>query len=391
MGKSRASRHDGTFGAGMGLDIRYCFGRALNTIFPKARLALAPRLAACLATDPLRVIDVGGAMGPDRRWAQLPNGSVRFMTFEPDARSQYEPLVHDGAHLSLPIGLADKSGERTLHLTEGPFASSLYRPNEYVLRDFAIWPWYVPAGTADVKVDTLDACVARVPDWRADFVKIDAEGADLDVLKGGRRTLETAFGVQIEVAFAPRNVGAPLQPEMDLWLREAGFIPHLLIREHWVRANRVYGALSQPQLIWADAVYFRDRAWTLEQVAGAASRQEAETRFCVILAILLAHNAHDYAAEIVAALAKKDAIAPDAAEAAHESVSQSLMPLGSFAARGTLALLLALIAAAPLAFFGTRGRAVGRDIIAAQAGPLFDALLRWARRGGLDRSCVTDL
>src|SRR5262249_19609484 len=138
---------------------------------------------------------------------------------------------------TVPIGLADKPGERTLHLTEGPFASSLYRPNEYVLRDFAIWPWYAPAGLANIEVDTLDACVARLPDWSADFVKVDAEGADLDVLKGGRRTLETAFGVQIEVAFARRNVGAPLQAEMDLWLRDAGFAPYLLIREHWVRAN----------------------------------------------------------------------------------------------------------------------------------------------------------
>jgi FkbM family methyltransferase len=375
----------------MGLDIRYRLGGVLDTIFPKARLTLTPRLAARLAAAPLRVIDVGGAMGPDRRWTQLPSGSVRFMTFEPDVRSQHDRFVQEGQNLALPIGLADKPGERTLHLTEGPFASSLYRPNEYVLRDFAIWPWYAPAGMADIKVDTLDACVARLPDWRADFVKVDAEGADLDVLKGGRRTLETAFGVQIEVAFAQRNVGAPLQAEMDLWLRDAGFTPYLLIREHWVRANRIHGALSQPQLVWADAVYFRDRAWTSKQVAGAASLEEAERRLCAILAILLAYNAHDYAAEIVATIAQTGAVASDAAEAARESVSRSLTSLGPFAARGTLALLLALMVAAPFTFFGARGRGVSRDIIAAQAGPLFDALARWSRRGGLERSCVTDL
>jgi FkbM family methyltransferase len=375
----------------MGLDIRYRLGGVLDTIFPKARLALTPRLAARLATAPMRVIDVGGAMGPDRRWAKLPSGSVRFMTFEPDARSQNDGFVQEGQNLTVPIGLADKPGERTLHLTEGPFASSLYRPNEYVLRDFAIWPWYTPAGLANIEVDTLDACVARLPDWRPDFVKVDAEGADLDVLKGGRRTLETAFGVQIEVAFARRNVGAPLQAEMDLWLRDAGFAPYLLIREHWVRANRIHGALSQPQLVWADAVYFRDRAWTLKQVAGAASAEEAERRLCVILAILLAYNAHDYAAELVAAIAKTGAVASDAAEAARESVSRSLTSLGPFAARGTLALLLALMVTAPFTLFGARGRSVSRDIVAAQAGPLFDALARWARRSGLERSCVTDL
>jgi len=203
----------------MNFEIRDRLGRALNTIFPKARLELAPRLAARLVADPLRVIDVGGAMGPDKRWAGLPNSTIRFLRFEPNARSQSDWPVEHRNYLSLAIGLADKAGERPLHLTKAAFASSLDTPNERVLRAFATWPWYVPVGMTDVKVDTLDACIARLPDWRADFVKVDAEGEDLEVPKGGRRTLENAFGVQIEVAFIQRNLEAPLQPEVDLWLR----------------------------------------------------------------------------------------------------------------------------------------------------------------------------
>ena len=375
----------------MTLYARYRLGRLLDMVFPKSRLALAPGLAARLAAVPLQVIDVGGAMGPDRRWAQLPEGAVRFMTFEPDARSQEDGIVKNGWHVSLPIGLADKPGERALHLTDAPFASSLYKPNEYVLREFAIWPWYAPAGLAAIRVDTLDNCVARLPNWRADFVKVDVEGAELDVLKGGQRTLETAFGVQIEVAFVTRNIGAPLQPDVDRWLREAGFTPYLLFREHWIRANKLHGALSQPQLIWADAVYFRDRAWIVEQIARAGSPEEAETRLCVVLAILLVYNAHDYAAEVIAAVSKTGAIQAHVTCAAQESVSGSLTSLGAYVARGTIALLLALFVAAPLALAGTRGRGVGRDIIAAQAAPLFDVLSRWARRSGLDHSCVSDL
>jgi FkbM family methyltransferase len=375
----------------MRVNIRNRLGRALTGIFPKSRIVLTPRLAARLVADPLRVIDVGGAMGRDRRWASLPGDAVRFMVFEPDSRSQDDARRHDDENLSLPIGLADQAGQRTLHLTEAPFASSIYRSNEQILRDFAIWRWYLPAGTASVKVDTLDACIGRLSYWRADFVKVDTEGADLDVLKGGQHALESTFGIQIEVAFVARNIGAPLQPDIDLWLRKAGFTPYLLIREHWLRGNRVYGALSQPQLVWADAVYFRDRAWILDRIAQAASPEEAETRLCVILAILLAYNAHDYAAEIVAKVSESGVVASDTAEAARESVLRSLTSLGIFAARGALALLIALIVAAPLALLGSRGRGVGRDIIAEQAGPLFDALSRWARRGGLDRCCITDL
>ena len=42
-------------------------------------------------------------------------------------------------------------------------------------------------------------------------------------------------------------------------------------------------------------------------------------------------------------------------------------------------------------FMGGRGRRVGWDLIAAQAGPLFDAISRAARRAGLNRSCLPDL
>jgi FkbM family methyltransferase len=375
----------------MGHDMRRRLARALDMVFPKTRVRLARRLARHLTVDPLHVIDVGGALGPDPRWAPLSANTIRFMTFEPDARSHEEVLPCGQHNLTLAIGLAEAAGERELHLTEGPFASSLYAPNEMLLRDFGVWPWYVHAGQATVAVDTLDACLARHTDWRADFVKIDIEGADLDVLKGGRTALATAFGVQIEVSFVARNVGAPLQPEIDLWLREAGFQPHLLIREHWVRANGVHGALSHPQLVWADAVYFRERDWVLARLAAAATPEEAEARLAAILAILLAYGAHDYAADIVAAARDAAVIEPEAADAAEWSVNASLVALAPFAVRGALALLLGLLIAAPLALIGGRGRRVGRDLIAAQAGPLFDALSRAARRGGLNRTCLPDL
>src|SRR6187399_3220382 len=113
--------------------------RFLDALFPKRRLVLEPRLVGALRTSPLCVIDVGGAMGPDARWLPLPRECVRFMTFEPDARSvgcagRGSPL----GDVTLAQGLSDTAGERTLFLTAGSFASSFYRPNEHVLRDFAI-------------------------------------------------------------------------------------------------------------------------------------------------------------------------------------------------------------------------------------------------------------
>jgi FkbM family methyltransferase len=374
----------------MRIDLRQRLGRALDVLFPKRRLALAPALVARLLEDPLCVIDIGGAMGPDARWEAIPREALRLMSFEPDARSK-ESCAADGARrLLLDIGLADTAGARTLHLTAGPFASSLYAANEEILRCFGVWPWYEPAGQATIMVDTLDSRLRLHPGWSADFVKVDVEGADLDVLKGGRDGLATAFGVQVEVDFAGRNVGAPLQSDVDHWMRAAGFHPHLLFREHWVRANGVHGVFSQPQIAWADAVYFRDREWAIEWIARSDGAAEAERRLAAISAILLAYGAHDYAVEIIAAARDRGAVDPGFCEDAARSVRASLVTLLPFVTRGMTALVLSTLFAAPLALLGARGRAVGRDLIAAQAAPLFDGLARWARRSGLGGCCLAD-
>jgi hypothetical protein len=234
-------------------------------------------------------------------------------------------------------------------------------------------------------------CLARHPDFRADFVKVDVEGADLDVLKGGRSSIERAFGVQIEVPFSVRNLGAPLQPVIDLWVRGAGFSLHLMEREHWVRANGIHGALSQPQLIWADAVYFRGREWVLQQLAAAGSTEQAEEQLAGILAILLVYSAHDYAAEIITAAKAHGLINSFTAEDFASSVERSLTSLPVFALRGTVALALAIIGALPLALLGSRGRCVARHLIAEQAAPLFGSLARAARRGGINGGCIPDV
>src|SRR5262245_29977033 len=119
--------------SGMGLDIRRRLVRGLDRIFPKTSAKLAPRLAECLAANPLHVIDVGGAFGPDPRWGLFPANFIRFMTFEPDARSRTQVMPGGQRNLTLTVGLAEAAGEKKLHLTEGPFASSLYPPNERVL------------------------------------------------------------------------------------------------------------------------------------------------------------------------------------------------------------------------------------------------------------------
>ena len=93
-----------------------------------------------------------------------------------------------------------------------------------------------------------------------DFLKIDVEGGELEVLKGSTRALSgTVLGLKIETAFVELHVGRPLLWQIDEFMRVAGFTLFNVGRNYWIRSNRMHGYSSQPQLVWGDAIYFLTR------------------------------------------------------------------------------------------------------------------------------------
>jgi FkbM family methyltransferase len=374
----------------MGMGILSALERGFERLFPRYRIRFAPEMAALLQESPVKIVDIGGAMGPDQRWLALRPNRAHFMTFEPDSRSLDGLLANDAGDVTFPVALGGVSGTRTLTLTEGEFASSLYPPNESVLADFSVWPWYHTTGSTEVEVTTLDLAVAKVPGWRTDFIKVDIEGADLEVLQAGTQALSEAFGVQIEMSVIQRNLGTPLQPEAAAWLESQGFVPWLLLREHWARAGRLHGLNTAHQLAWADAVYFRDRTWVLRRLAEAASTADAEALLGRIIAILIAYEAHDYADELVAHALKAQLIGGNIATSLLASVQKSIWPMISFVTRGTLATCLSLAIAVIGLVMPSRMRGALAGLFKSQARNLTRHMLSQFSHGGLDNGCVSD-
>ncbi|MEO5705960.1 MAG: FkbM family methyltransferase [Alteraurantiacibacter sp.] len=362
--------------------------RLFDAIAPTARVWLADEVRRRLIADPLTIVDVGAVFGPDKRWSQLGERTCRFITFEPDKRSHADPDENGPfAMLALPTAIGREPGTRTLHLTKGEFASSLYPPNKAVLGAFATWPWHESAGTAEVTVDTLDNALAAFPDWRPDFIKTDIEGADLDALVGGELALASSLGMQVEVSFVERNEGAPLFAEIDQHLRARGFMLFQLIREHWLRANMVRGVAARPQLIWADAIYFREAANFGERLAAADDREGLLVKF---IALLLVHGHFDTAADLVHDAEVSGHCSLELAAALDRSVLKSAQSPG-FVLRGWVAVVLAGLLRLAALPFGTAAREQAREVYARKAAPLFHHHYREAMRAGLDRSCIPDL
>lgn len=164
-----------------------------------------------------------------------------------------------------PLALARQAGTSTLYVTESPSCSSLYPPNEpYISRFVGFQESMQPDFTVEIETTTIDQFFCNQAAQDIDFLQVDVQGADLDVLQGGAGLLENSvLGVQVEVEFAPLYVNQPLFTDVDLYLRQFGFTLFDLITENpWCRVTRacspLYAATRKGQLTWADACYLLD-------------------------------------------------------------------------------------------------------------------------------------
>ncbi len=153
-----------------------------------------------------------------------------------------------------------KDGHGILRVTQAPGMTSLFEPNPAVLSCFNGFPIW---GTV---LKELPVATRRLDDLTElaafDMLKIDVQGSELDVFKGGRERLKRVVAVQTEVSLVPLYKSQPVLGEVDLELRGLGLIPHSFaaINKRMILpafdTTQPYGGVNQ--VIEADIVYVRD-------------------------------------------------------------------------------------------------------------------------------------
>lgn len=89
-----------------------------------------------------------------------------------------------------------------------------------------------------VRATTLDRLIERHDLPGPDLIKADVQGAEIDVLRGGRRALERARLVLLECPIVGYNVGAPRIDEYFRFMDDEGFSPIDFVNGLWQR-NRL--------------------------------------------------------------------------------------------------------------------------------------------------------
>lgn len=231
---------------------------------------LTSYLAPLFAGDPLILVDVGARWGLDARWAAF-GDSLRAFCFEADAAECAR--LNTGAHSTvkfIPAALSARTGRATLYRTKYEASSGLYRTNDAFFGRLLNAPNAELVSAEDVDVTTLTDAQAAHAIPNHDFLKLDVEGAELDVMKGA--FLGGTFGVYTEFRFHSAINGCAPFSEVDQFLTNRGFmlygiwtgrqsrkaLPYPGPRMNHPNGERFYAATNGGQVMDGDALYFRD-------------------------------------------------------------------------------------------------------------------------------------
>ena len=199
-------------------------------------------LETIFVDSPLVCVDVGAAGGPKEPWGN--SSFIKWVGVEPQEGDT--PLV---------LGAAE--GRSSLYVTHNPDSSSLLEPNESFLSQLGVSDRYKVKEKLSVNVLPLDVWIKNINIPLVDFLKIDTQGTELPVLLGAQESLKNVLGVDVEVNFSERYKGQSYFSDVDVFLREKGFILFDLQRRYFKRNSGLFLGLPKGQLTHGTALYLR--------------------------------------------------------------------------------------------------------------------------------------
>lgn len=192
---------------------------------------------------PKTVLDIGVASGTPELYAVFPEAYFLLIEpldeFESDLRSILKH--YKGSYLLAAAG--SKSGQIPFNLHKDHLeGSSMYK--ESMGSDADGFEITVPVIRVD---DVLDDKQLSGPF----LMKIDVQGAELDVLEGAQKSLPETEVIVLEVSFFEFMKGAPQFSDVVIYMKDRGFVPYDIILG-WNRP--LDGALGQVDIVFVKDV-----------------------------------------------------------------------------------------------------------------------------------------
>jgi FkbM family methyltransferase len=162
------------------------------------------------------VVDIGAHSGEWTKMALPLFPEARFIMIE--AQPDKEALIKqacslDPSRIDYEISLLGAENKEKVDFFLLDLGSSIYIENTSFPRECVSLPML-----------TLDAVLARHAALGTSFLKLDVQGAELDVLAGAQRTLKHTDVILLEASLVEFNRGAPRIADVIARLRELDFL-----------------------------------------------------------------------------------------------------------------------------------------------------------------------
>jgi len=227
---------------------------------------LAPIMRRTERPLTFNVLEIGAAPleGSPEPFHQLihlfPGSHINAFEVDPEQCRILNENTADGL-VYHPVALGRREEERPFYMTRNPVCASLYKPNDSLIARFNNMEIAELKTVSTIRTVSLDHFIAKNNVGPVDFVKIDVQGAELDVFEGGTSTLKDVIAIVSEVEFVHQYENQPLFGDVCTFLANQGLTFHKFLR--------IGGRTLKPivlnsdrnfatQHIWADAIFLRN-------------------------------------------------------------------------------------------------------------------------------------
>lgn len=223
----------------------------------RARLKLLTKILA--PEHPMRIADVGArATKTGTPYQPLADaGLIELFGFEPEPEAFAELQAIAKPHETYFEAAIGAPGPATFYAHKIGSLSSVYKfcakAAHFLGKDFWVKR---PITEIPMTLQALDH-IDGLPD--IDLLKMDVQGAERDVMRGGEAKLAKAIGVIAEVRFYRMYEDEPMWCDFDAQMRSQGFELHkFLFQKSVVLPSSAFNNMRRPaasQLLDGDAVY----------------------------------------------------------------------------------------------------------------------------------------
>ena len=224
------------------------------------------------------LLDIGAADGANNKW-NIINNNINIILVEPHKESA-KKLKSNGFNVIESVLNSEDDKEIKFYNTKKPLCSSFYKPNLDHLGKFSDIDRFNIVSEDIFVSKCLDTEIKNFE--QPNFIKIDTEGSELDILKGSNKTLLNTFGLEVECSFHQLREKQPLFEDVRKYLENLDFVfIDFVSMIRWEKDS--YSFTGQPQI--TDALFLKNEEMIISKFKKKEISLDELINYLVILIV----------------------------------------------------------------------------------------------------------